>query len=1460
MADCCNDFKAHQLRPNKCKNCFGDKLRHKSATPTESPASLVASEQGLSNDQLLAELAKCQAEKQDSLRIAEQCQRDLAELRAKLEAGKLGPAPEEADHKQVIQLREQLDLVRAERDQARQDLRLLEGEMEEMHDNFKEEESEQFERVKQELDGAVKDCKILQIRLAKSERQYVQLEQVKTMLERQLAEKSSIEADVKRPQVSEPVNTNSSDWLRVSAAEYDQLLRDLNDTSERERDLQEQIKFSQEEAQAKHERLQVLEVENELLMTRLAGSNQREPARQLEADQQLSLELAQSECQRLQARRKELAASLETKELRLKDCEANRERLEAELNNLRSASSDDVNSSVRCARLEHECRQLRLRLVRTERECKQLKAQQEYTDQIRTRGERQPSQSIKDAKDTKLVRKSEQPLELDQQQSQVESDLIDGLKKRLESSEAELVRARARLVELDLQCSRAQRQHKRLIESLAANTGEMRLCKRIKLPEESARDSMSRQELRQALRALEDELTDYAQLLSSKDCLIRELRNASPRGADSEPAAAGQDSELRNLLEQECESTNLLRRELSSLTERYNEVQLNLRMLEHERKAMEDEVDKLRQVNNELRTEREAAREDCESLERKLKEAQVGSDKMRIELATQVRNSGQKGANQEVPNGSNDNLLLMARDLNELRAKNSFLARELEMAREEAANQLDELKRTQENQQRRAVELAQLELKDKQLAETQVIRDELNELKQRLAASQRQISRADDELSNERERTRALERDWRRDKSQWQQRAEQLEAQLTIERRSSDFKVKEIEASVREKERQLLSLQESYVQLERDYKRSQNKIRMLEDESESRIQSLTRELDSKKRELANQVANERTRDEQSHDSIKRLNAERATLSEALESVRRSYEEKSAEARSLRQQLQTRQDQAYKDRLSSQENIDSLVTQLAKAAERDVQAKLQGQQLEMRERQLESMRREAAQLKESGSKIRMRCEELERRCQHYEKQELATKTSSISPAAALFRTRAPSFQVGLSATSAASRQQQKQQLESPDNSASSTVDKLTGKVNDQRHLINMLRQQHEESQLELRQLQLLRTAERSNWESRLTLLTSRLAECEERLLFETTDQLSPDMMNQANRKLETRWADERRSVLETVKQQSLRCEQLIRDFKKLSQSHELLRHQARQLQAHNNKLSRKLIELQQVGRPAGSPDLPARLATCETERMKLKRLIEEQARPLVETVTKILASLDASDKSSAPPQSGTPSSSGYTSATQSTSRPLGVSSPSAAPESESSEAAPTSRLSRLLGKQSKTVESDKTDKKTVVRRVRVKSAALGISATERRQLRSQLDQLKIALGEYEDQDALSNLQTQDSDLESERNSQTRWDEYRRSPKCSPASRSSVGASLTDYDSDLSIASGYAGAESDSGGQHSRVAKSRKRGLKTRITSTLRSLSRSITTGLASDSESEQATTRVRASSDLREISV
>lgn len=1560
----CKEFRANHSMQDKCLNCFCDKSSHIVSTNSESLNEKSNVSDKMAPNQMTPSKQQVGGENNEEKGECLDCQ---------------------TKDREIEKLKRELEMVQVERDLAREEHRALEREMDEMHDNFKEDESEQFEQIKQELDVALKNCKILQIRLNKCERQYGQMEQVKLNLERQVDELQQQQQIKSIGQQSNQLSNStqhpfiqlSQDFVKLSSREYDQLLRDLNDTSERERDLQEQIKYSQEEAQLKSDRLQAIEVENEVLLSKvnkltLANSRLRSgpisrnaslermqstsggsPTNEVENNKQqqqqgneshdlrssslinslsgaeliqqneqlkLALELAQSECERLRGKIVDLASQLDNSQNIIKDLENQKAELQSQLSRASGGhatnqlqrqrvgsgdnnNNDDNNNSTK-AKLELECRQLRARLVHSERDCKQLRSQLEMLPGggVVTGGKELSSQGSTSA--TAITRELQeevgnlrrQKAELERkfrlvssgssggngngkqnEASVTESDLLEKLKRQLDSSESELAKAKSRLVEMDLECGRATRQYRRLVASLESSGSESLESRKSKIPAESTREAMSRLELKQVIKDLELELEELVGAVKAKDCLLKEYMatikgSVLPQSAaaattralgdnadgqlstSSGSSAEEQLKSLRRLLDQERLLSNNLKLDVANLEQRKYESETRTRMLERERVAMEEELDKLRQVNMELNGNLEEQNKLLRSSLIKLKEVEsnykrvCGQLQQQQQVASGSKTSSSSSGQQELQqqqvhdSASSGDLLLMARNLSELKVKNGFLMRQLEIAREETTRQLDELRESCDAQLRRAVELAQLELKERHLNEIQSIKDELNEQKQKLAASQRSLTRAEEEIAQERDRLRTSERDFRRDKSQWQQKLEQLEAQQQIERRSNEFRIKEIESIVREKDRELLSFQDKYVQLERDFKRLQNKYNQLEEDHNSRIKNLFRELESKKRELQDLLETNRARESEYYENCNRFNAEKATLLEALESIKRSFNEKLTELKSTRELMLLRQEQSYKERQQSQDRIEQLSQQLISASEFESQNKLLRHQLAALEKQFEVAKRDSSQVKEERSKLRTRLGELEQRIHEYEKLELKSKTSSLTSGSggsasnssstgglfskSPFRSNSTS-RSSKQTTESSSTTKLTQPVDAKNNSDNNgTMEKLTSKIQDQRQLINLLRQQLAETQLELKQLKLLQAAEKNKWQCRVTLLTGRLNEAEEKLIFETSlGQLAnQDTFEGARRKLEVKWAEERRSTLEMLQQAQTQNEIMTRDLKKISQSYDLLRLQSKQLESNNQKLSKKLIEYQQQmpnfnSKSSSSSsnrfhaqelELRQRLKQCEQlERAnaKLMEIMKSEAVPLVEIVNKILQSLDelpatvsSSTGGAATPSSGfqssqstTPSLGGEPASlwrsSKSTMRPLRtattstttsasnrrssvagdeaeISDESGAVDSiasmsmpissakpvhqtigDSSTSGGQSRLSRLLtgskssaGKGSTqdsttAISSPATSKSPVklVKRVRVKCASLGITATEKKRLKSHLRELSSTLG-------------------------------------------------------------------------------------------------------------------------------
>ncbi|XP_034249041.1 uncharacterized protein LOC117649948 isoform X3 [Thrips palmi] len=187
-----------------------------------------------------------------------------------------------------------------ENEDMKRELRDLEEEMEEMQDNFREDQADEYTSLKKELEQTAKNCRILSFKLRKSERKLESLENEKSdyekklhelgvgedvtekanrirHLEQELALSNEVSARLQREledannklkAKDDPKDENkrkapmlgsipkvpsgekvSRETLTRGGSQDDpaQLLRDLQDSVEREADLREQLKFAEEE-------------------------------------------------------------------------------------------------------------------------------------------------------------------------------------------------------------------------------------------------------------------------------------------------------------------------------------------------------------------------------------------------------------------------------------------------------------------------------------------------------------------------------------------------------------------------------------------------------------------------------------------------------------------------------------------------------------------------------------------------------------------------------------------------------------------------------------------------------------------------------------------------------------------------------------------------------------------------------------------------------------------------------------------------------------------------------------------------------------------------------------------------------------------------------------------------------------------------------------------------------------
>ncbi|XP_055847523.1 kinectin isoform X3 [Episyrphus balteatus] len=298
------DLDAMRSRAERAERDKSDILLRRLASIDTGPNRTAASE-ALSLQQRVNEL-KSQLEK---------VQDEKRSLNTRLKEIENGPKSAEYEMKRKLQAAEQLcEELMEENTEVKRELRGLEAEMEEMHDSFRDTQAEVNTTLQKQLESTTKNCRILSFKLKKCERKIESLEQEKQAscnedmankikkleeelrFSNELSRKLQSEADElrnpgkKKPPMLGVIGKSTSadgkftrESLTRGGSHEDpqQLMRDLQDSIERESDLKDQLKFSEQEAENLRRKLVRFEDENESMMMQLKKMASRSRSRKL---------------------------------------------------------------------------------------------------------------------------------------------------------------------------------------------------------------------------------------------------------------------------------------------------------------------------------------------------------------------------------------------------------------------------------------------------------------------------------------------------------------------------------------------------------------------------------------------------------------------------------------------------------------------------------------------------------------------------------------------------------------------------------------------------------------------------------------------------------------------------------------------------------------------------------------------------------------------------------------------------------------------------------------------------------------------------------------------------------------------------------------------------------------------------------------------------------------------------
>ncbi|CAB3240485.1 unnamed protein product [Arctia plantaginis] len=359
----------------------------------------------------------------------------------------------EAQARQIEQLRAKLlaaetlcEELMDENEDMKKELRDLEEEIEEMQDNFREDQADEYSSLRRELEQTIKNCRVLSFKLKKTERKAEQLEQEKAEHEKKLLEivggqeglqrenrikeleqevtranevalrlqrelteantkltaaSGAPPANLKKNQLTDGKVSRSSLTRGGSQEDPAQLLRDLQDSLEREADLREQLRNAEEEANNLRKTASRVEDDNESLLLQLKKMATKARSRKLSptppsnkldvyekdgktdeedpTELRLLLELNEQEASVLRRKVEEMEQerdSLKKQIKELTDKIANQSKTNSTVTLRRSTNAKSNNlADEKVKVLEDEIAELRKKLIEKERDCERLHAE-----------------------------------------------------------------------------------------------------------------------------------------------------------------------------------------------------------------------------------------------------------------------------------------------------------------------------------------------------------------------------------------------------------------------------------------------------------------------------------------------------------------------------------------------------------------------------------------------------------------------------------------------------------------------------------------------------------------------------------------------------------------------------------------------------------------------------------------------------------------------------------------------------------------------------------------------------------------------------------------------------------------------------------------------------------------------------------------------------------------------------
>lgn len=607
-----------------------------------------------------------------------------------------------------------------ENEDIKKELRDMEEQMDELQDNFREDQAVEYTSIKKDLDQTTKNCRILSFKLRKAERKAAQLEFEKAELDKKMKDitgsgttlsqierikeleqeiKVSNEVSVRlqkeldeaKSKINEVEDTKgptkkkaptiasigkkpsadgkvSRESLTRGGSQDDpvQLLRDLQDSLEREADLREQLKFAEEEAQTLRKKVSRIEDDNESLVLQLKKMATRARTRKLSptnqklslesteksdisedddpAEMKLQLELSEQEASVLRHKVEELEGENHKLKSKIKELQEQVSTKTSTKRTLLNSEKVKENSLLnqKLKVLEDETNDIRKKLIEKERDCERLHAELSLT-QKRSKG-MQKSKSLDLDQQTLDLRRQLQVIEQEAlvlrnkvQSLEVENEKLSNENKKLALKTAKGVKGDKNLdryidqiASLEIEISEKNEKIKNLEELLNKTEKKSNVLftkgdfkKFSQRTPKKISPLTSKDQLKTMISDLEKEIGEILQVLKTNEnekIKLEEEANSKVKKAMYESEETNK--KINNLikeLEDEKLKSSTATIEKEALNKTINKLKESLDKYSTEKSSLQTEVDKLVKDKTKLTNDKRSLGEEISKLQANLK-------------------------------------------------------------------------------------------------------------------------------------------------------------------------------------------------------------------------------------------------------------------------------------------------------------------------------------------------------------------------------------------------------------------------------------------------------------------------------------------------------------------------------------------------------------------------------------------------------------------------------------------------------------------------------------------------------------------------------------------------------------------------------------------------------------------------------------------------------------------------